>query len=1110
MWISKRWIIMAKKIGSMVLFAIIFSSLLAGLISITPKSVSQHTFHDVIYIQGDEDFAQHAADENWTGDGSEENPYIIENYEINRTSEIGIEIISTTVHFIIRDSIINGRDSMIQLNMVRNGIIENCVLDNNDDCIILENSNNIQIKRNVIHSNWDFGITLSNSHNIIITDNNFTDCSRGISLYKSTGNEISSNNFTECYRSIRISSSGDNRITWNNISGNDYGISLDNSNNNFIENNTVNLNYNYGIYLKHSNETTIAYNNLENNSRGIGIDYSINNKVYNNSMVGCGVLLYGYEPTHWTDNNISTSNTVNSKPIYHLKNQNGGVVPQGVGQIILANCTNILVENHTISNIDIGIQIGHSTRNNINNNTISSANRAGIYIFTSDNNRITHNDLFENRIGNSISYCHNNTVANNDLRYNEYGIYLYSSDLNDINNNTLMDNERGGIYITTYSYSFSKNNSFIDNEFINDGFEISFYDDVNFQSNVIDTSNTVGGKPVYFMVNRTGETVPPGAGQIILINCADIVIEGQEIENTTTGIIAFNSSNIQIINNKIANTRCGIIFPYNYLSSETSYHVIISGNEIHSSYYGMELESISYSIIDNNKVTQCEWRGISLMGYEGGNNITNNNLSQNYNGLYLYDTGANVSGNVVTGNDRIGIDIRNSRNLISNNIVSLNGKGISIDWDNSHNTTIIDNAITNNEIGIHSDDSLDCRIVNNDISNNLRHGIEIYRSHNISIENNSLLHNTENGIHINESTNNFLYNNTLEHNGVFISGRINDSWDTHEINSSNTVNGKPLYFWKDRDGGTVPNDAGQIILASCRNIIIQDQIIMNTTVAIAVGHSSFCFISNNEIRNNIYGICLASSGGIRITENEISENHFGTYLDRTDQWPTENRIVSNEISENTFGLYFRFGDDAIIIANDIMNNDWGIFGNRSDENMFHHNNIFDNNVQLIFTGEDNEWDNEFGEGNFWGNYEGTDSDGDGIGDTHLPHLEVDEFPLMEPAVITLNYEHPEPEEDPNGDEELTIPRFPVWVGGLFGVILITAVILATISIRRKKKKETAFKGQQNEDLFGSQVPASKEDISGKILDPVEPEGPDQRTEFVEDDPEKDDLHGKQF
>ncbi|MEM3567314.1 MAG: hypothetical protein QXS83_01950 [Thermoplasmata archaeon] len=56
-----------------------------------------------LHIVGDEDFARQAAMNNWPGNGTECNPYIIEGYEIDGNGSNAIWIENTSVHFIIRN-----------------------------------------------------------------------------------------------------------------------------------------------------------------------------------------------------------------------------------------------------------------------------------------------------------------------------------------------------------------------------------------------------------------------------------------------------------------------------------------------------------------------------------------------------------------------------------------------------------------------------------------------------------------------------------------------------------------------------------------------------------------------------------------------------------------------------------------------------------------------------------------------------------------------------------------------------------------------------------------------------------------------------------------------
>jgi hypothetical protein len=83
-----------------------------------------------------------------------------------------------------------------------------------------------------------------------------------------------------------------------------------------------------------------------------------------------------------------------------------------------------------------------------------------------------------------------------------------------------------------------------------------------------------------------------------------------------------------------------------------------------------------------------------------------------------------------------------------------------------------------------------------------------------------------------------------------------------------------------------------------------------------------------------------------------------------------------------------------IIGFTILNQDIGIYVSNSCLNTFYHNNFINNTVQVhLENSYNNTWDNGC-EGNYWSNYNGTDLDGDGIGDTELPWEGVDNYPLM--------------------------------------------------------------------------------------------------------------------
>jgi len=107
------------------------------------------------------------------------------------------------------------------------------------------------------------------------------------------------------------------------------------------------------------------------------------------------------------------------------------------------------------------------------------------------------------------------------------------------------------------------------------------------------------------------------------------------------------------------------------------------------------------------------------------------------------------------------------------------------------------------------------------------------------------------------------------------------------------------------------------------------------------------------------------------------------------------------------------GDVAIIVSsnnNSIVGNTivyggllsgWQLIDfNKSNSNVLYHNSFLGNNTPLVSIDDvsmNNTWDNGY-EGNYWSNYNGTDLNGEGIGDTYLPWEGVDYYPLMNPYI----------------------------------------------------------------------------------------------------------------
>jgi parallel beta-helix repeat protein len=183
--------------------------------------------------------------------------------------------------------------------------------------------------------------------------------------------------------------------------------------------------------------------------------------------------------------NAVVDNLVNGRSLVYLENVSDYAVGDA-GQVILVNCNLIVVENLSISNIDIGIELLLTNNAKISGNNLTANNYYGIRLFSSSNNTVIGNKISANDycgirlfsssnntvIGNNITansnfgiYLNpssdNNNIRGNDVTANKYGFWIESSSNNSVSGNRVKNNVCG---IRLYS-SFS--NRIYHNDFIN-------------------------------------------------------------------------------------------------------------------------------------------------------------------------------------------------------------------------------------------------------------------------------------------------------------------------------------------------------------------------------------------------------------------------------------------------------------------------------------------------------------------------------------------------------------------------------------------------------------------------------------------------------------------
>ncbi len=233
--------------------------------------------HVPIVIDGDTNFSVTAANEGWLGDGSAENPYIIDGLEIDVDGGEGdcINIINTRVNFTISNCVLIGANTTagagVNLKNVTNGNLIGNTLSHSQQAFYFNHSSFILMKSNTI-TDCRYSIQMLSSSDNIIIDNNVSQNSRGIQLLLSSDyNTVVNNTFTNSFRGITLYESDYNIITNNTISLNDQGINIidENSNHNEIRWNVFWNNVESGI---ESNSTNIFDSNYWSDYTGTDVD----------------------------------------------------------------------------------------------------------------------------------------------------------------------------------------------------------------------------------------------------------------------------------------------------------------------------------------------------------------------------------------------------------------------------------------------------------------------------------------------------------------------------------------------------------------------------------------------------------------------------------------------------------------------------------------------------------------------------------------------------------------------------------------------------------------------------------------------------------------------
>lgn len=345
-------------------------------------------------------------------------------------------------------------------------------------------------------------------------------------------------------------------------------------------------------------------------------------------------------------------------------------------------------------------------------------------------------------------------------------------------------------------------------------------------------------------------------GGIVFEHVSGIIISNTHHSKITGGIAGNEVQNLEISDNTISDYRTPD------QAGSTFGIAIMEGTGI----------QIDGNIIANLSPDpeQTDSPAISLFSSDDVS-ITRNEITGPVSGGIMSNAGfgagkisIDISDNQITNTGLYGIYIDNGQGKIANNTVCEGTVGIEL----------------------HMDDS---SVIHNTIHGNLQRGLS-FQGKNLTLSGNIL---TDNKCHL------------------YIEGYAEDSF-LHHIDRTNLLDGKPLIYIRDQDGGIIgPAENPAMVLAvRSRNLTIHDVTTGNTMAGILLINSSEVLVSGAHDTGSINGFLATNVNRCSITDSSVGNNSLYGFIVRNSKEISIDRCDSSGSSGNAF---FLFNSEDILI-----------------------------------------------------------------------------------------------------------------------------------------------------------------------------------------------------
>jgi parallel beta-helix repeat protein len=639
------------------------------------------------------------------------------------------------------------------------------------------------------------------------------------------------------------------------------------------------------------------------------------------------------------------------------------------------------VRNVTISNVaSLAINIEYESFNKILGCRIYNS-LTGIRLLSSTYNRIEGCEISDCKYGIVLGgtdpftgypwgsrHC---IIKDNVIKDCKYGISLQGTN-NTLRGNRLINNTYG-LQIYGFAGKYTNKDEPYFYYFLND----------------IDTSNTIDGRSIYYILNATDVVYDSSTNAAIFycINCSNIVVKDLTLRKSDVGLYLIGTKSAVVENVTTTDNNYGIVL--NWVSDVKVLNCNLSNN----SQIGVYLRGVWYEVPpvkgfnDRIEIKGCKivnnafGGGIGGISIKGSRNVSigdtlicNNargsgisiycrygytsdiriqNVTVGCNGHYgIIAHGSNKLSNVTVKNSRIydndyGIYVEGNGHTIANNYIYNNNFGIQLSVDNS---TVVGNLVKGNSNGIVVKDGGEHNdIRSNVVENNRGDGVLILDKNNRVTDN--IIRGNKYGLHLGGKYN-YIANNTIENNtryGVWVSGNYN-----RIINNTVKDNGdfgfytSNYYNWIE---GNIVNGDEFYYLFNKSHVKLSNVTVDNAKKTSNLGCIVVVKSNNVTLENAVVSNSSERGSGLFIYETVDSvfrnvtafSNYNGIKI-----WKSSNvSLVNCTVFDNDKkGVYILYSND-VNIANSIMeSNCYGVYI-QSAANVTLYNDTITSNVNCV-------------------------------------------------------------------------------------------------------------------------------------------------------------------